>query len=231
LTSPAAEVPVRDAATVALLRDGAMGIEVFMLKRSSAAVFSPSAHVFPGGALDDDDREAAVAEWCAPFDARHGIAHGYHVAAVREAFEEAGLLLAYDATGELVRFEDPDVVQRFALHRKAMHAGELALGALCALEGLTLATDALVPFGHWITPRGAPRRFDTRFFASRAPLHQHASPDQVETTEGLWAHPDEVLAANEAGDVELILPTRRSLEQLAPFATVDEALSALGRTS
>jgi 8-oxo-dGTP pyrophosphatase MutT (NUDIX family) len=229
LTSPSDEVPVRDAATVALLRDTDAGIEVFMLKRSGTAVFSPSAHVFPGGALDDDDRDVAITAWCPPFDARHDLPHGYHVAAVREAFEEAGLLLACDATGDLVRLDDPEVSERFGLHRKAMHAGEISLAALCELEGLSIAVDRLVPFGHWITPPGAPRRFDTRFFATRAPAHQHASPDEIETTEGLWAHPNDVLAANAAGDVELILPTLRSLERLAPYATVDDALEALGR--
>lgn len=223
MTAPVADVPVRDAATVALLRDTVAGIEVFMLKRSGAAVFSPSAHVFPGGALDDDDRadtESAATDPLRP----------YRLAAVREAFEEAGLLLACDESGGVIRLDEPDVAERFALHRKAMHAGELSLDSLCARERLTVAIDGLVPFGHWITPRGAPRRFDTRFFAARAPAHQSASPDEIETTEGLWAHPNEVLAASDAGDVELILPTRRSLERLAPFATVDHALEELARS-
>src|SRR5947209_11501790 len=143
-----------------------------MLQRSSAAVFSPSGHVFPGGALDDADRVPVAHVWCAPIDETHEIPLAYYVAAIREAFEEAGLLLAYGGDGEIVRLDEPDTAERFALHRKALHAGELSMAALCQDEELTLAVDRLVPFAHWITPSGAPRRFDTRFFAARAPAHQ-----------------------------------------------------------
>jgi 8-oxo-dGTP pyrophosphatase MutT (NUDIX family) len=221
------DVPVRDAATVALLRDADSGPEVFLLQRSSAAVFSPSAHVFPGGALDDDDRAQLINRWCTPFNRGASVPIAYYVAAIREAFEEAGLLLACDQSGELVRFDDPEVSERFALHRKQMHAGERSVDALCAEEDLMLAVDRLVPFGHWITPKGAPRRFDTRFFAARAPAYQVATPDEVETTAGLWVRPVDVLRANDVGEVELILPTRRSLEQLATFPDVDSALAGL----
>lgn len=218
---------MRDAATVALLRDSADGIEVFMLKRSSTLVFSPSAHVFPGGALDEEDRSPSMARRCRPVRGGHDVELPYFVAAIREAFEEAGLLLATDGSGEMIRLDAPDVAERFALHRKAMHAGELLIEDLCADEGLVLATDLLVPFGHWITPRGAPRRFDTRFFAARAPSHQLATSDGFETTSGLWARPHDVIAANDGGEVELILPTRRSLESLASFSSVDDALAGL----
>lgn len=217
---------MRDAATVALLRDARDGLQVYLLQRSSTAVFSPSAHVFPGGALDDADRNPSMREWC-PADPDPTCPAAYYVAAIRESFEEAGLFLAYDATGDLIRLDDPEVHERFGLHRKAMHACQLSLAAVCADEGLTLAVDRLVPFGHWITPRGAPRRFDTRFFAARAPEHQAASPDEIETTSGLWARPAEVLEANDRGEVELILPTRRSLEALAIYTRVDDALAGL----
>jgi 8-oxo-dGTP pyrophosphatase MutT (NUDIX family) len=229
LTTPSFDdVPVRDAATVALLRDAPGGLEVFMLKRSSSAVFSPSAYVFPGGALDDGDRDDAIAQWCAPFTpVDDEVPMAYYVAAIREAFEEAGLLLAHDRDGALVALDQPDVGERFALHRKAMHAGDVSIGTVCEDEGLALAVDVLVPFGHWITPKGAPRRFDTRFFATRVPARQHASPDEVETTDGRWTRPDDLVAANDAGDVELILPTRRSLERLARFDRVDDALAGL----
>jgi 8-oxo-dGTP pyrophosphatase MutT (NUDIX family) len=198
-----------------------------LLKRSSAAVFSPSAHVFPGGALDDADRAPEMAQWCGAFEPDASCPTAYYVAAIREAFEEAGLFLVYDANGDLVRLDDPEVHERFGLHRKAMHAGQLALATVCADERLTLAVDRLVPFGHWITPPGAPRRFDTRFFAARVPEHQTASPDEVETTEGLWARPADVLGANDRGEVELILPTRRSLELLATYERVDDALDGV----
>ena len=226
--SPTSDVPVRDAATVALLRDASDGLEVYLLQRSSAAVFSPSAHVFPGGALDDDDRAQRMNRWCGPFERGDSCPIAYYIAAIRESFEEAGLLLAYDAGGGLIRLDDPEVHDRFGLHRKAMHAGQLSLDRVCADEGLMLAVDRLVRFGHWITPKGAPRRFDTRFFAARAPDHQTASPDEVETTSGLWARPADVLDANDKGELELILPTRRSLEALAKYERVDDALAGVG---
>ncbi|MEY2449575.1 MAG: hypothetical protein QOH79_3051 [Acidimicrobiaceae bacterium] len=221
------DVPVRDAATVALLRDTDNGPEVYLLQRSSTAVFSPSAHVFPGGALDDGDRAQGMNRWCGPFDRGHSCPLAYYIAAIRESFEEAGLLLAYDTAGDLIRLDDPDVSARFALHRKAMHAGQLSLDAMCAEEGLMLAVDRLVPFGHWITPKGAPRRFDTRFFAARVPEHQEATSDEIETTSGLWARPAEVIKANDRGEVELILPTRRSLEALVKYKRVDDALAGV----
>jgi 8-oxo-dGTP pyrophosphatase MutT (NUDIX family) len=225
--SSTSDVPVRDAATVALLRNASAGLEVYLLQRSSEAVFSPNAHVFPGGALDDEDRAQSMNRWCGPFERGHSCPIAYYIAAIRESFEEAGLLLAYDASGEMIRLDDPDVRERFGLHRKAMHAGQRSLDALCAEEGLMLAVDLLVPFGHWITPKGAPRRFDTRFFVAAAPEHQTASSDEIETTSGLWARPVDVLEANDKGEIELILPTRRSLEALAKHATVDDALAGV----
>lgn len=222
-------VPIRDGATVAMLRDAANGVEVFMLKRSSTLVFSPRAHVFPGGAVDAADHDDAHAAWCALLDPAPPIPVAFFIAALREAFEEAGLLLARDAAGTLVRLNDPETVERFALHRKAIHTGDASIGEVCAAEGLVLAIDELVLFGHWVTPSGAPRRYDTRFFAARAPDHQDASPDGYETTLGLWIRPVDMLAANDAGEVELILPTRRTLEQLARFGSVEQALTGLAR--
>lgn len=183
-----------------------------MLQRTHAAVFSPGAHVFPGGALDDADR---------------GHDDPFRVAAIRESFEEAGLLLARHGNGEPLRLDDADLAERFALHRKAMIAGDRAFSDVCTEEQLTLACDELVPFGHWITPVGPPRRFDTRFFAARAPEHQEGMHDEVETIAGLWSRPSDVLADHRRGDIELILPTVRSLETLAAFDDVDDALEQL----
>jgi len=127
----------------------------------------------------------------------------------------------------MLRLDDPELAERFALHRKAMIAGDRRLDDLCDDEGLTLACDDLVPFGHWITPVGPPRRFDTQFFAARVPEHQEGMHDDVETIAGLWARPTDVLAGHRAGDIDLILPTMRSLETLAAFDDVDDALRQL----
>jgi 8-oxo-dGTP pyrophosphatase MutT (NUDIX family) len=221
------DVPVREAATVAVVRDGEDGLEVFMVRRTVDAVFSPGAHVFPGGALDQADRSAAVEGCCDGLDdiaasAMLGVAGGglgYFVAAARECFEEAGLLLAR-SDGELVTDVD-----RYAKHRDALNAGECVMCDVCSSESLTLAVDLLMPFGHWITPVGPPRRFDTRFFVAPAPPDQDPSHDGWETTEGLWTRPVDVLAAADAGAVDLIEPTRYTLEALGVYDRVADVFA------
>jgi 8-oxo-dGTP pyrophosphatase MutT (NUDIX family) len=219
------DVPVREAATVLVVRDGDEGLEVLMLRRTTAAVFSPGAHVFPGGALDDDDRSAAMAARCAArADAQDGGGLPFFVAAVRECFEEAGVLLARGIDGELLRLDDPDVARRFEGHRRAVHRGDRRFVDVCIDESLELAVDALHPFGHWITPPGGPRRFDTRFFITKAPDAQEAVHDDHETTEHGWFRPVDMLAAHRRGEVDLILPTERSLLAIADAATAEDVL-------
>ena len=226
------DVVVRPAATVLLLRDGDAGVEVLLLKRTASAVFSPSAHVFPGGAVDAADRSDRIASCCGAFDdhaasAALGLSDGglaYYVAAVRECFEEAGVLLARDrrTRGAFAMPHDRFVGERGRVHRDAT-----ALADLCEREGLELAVDELLPFGHWITPKGGPRRFDTRFFITRAPVDQEAMHDEHETTESGWHRPGDVLAAHRRGQLELILPTQRTLEAIAEGVDVAKVLEAV----
>ncbi len=198
-----------------------------MLQRTHAAVFSPGAHVFPGGALDPEDRDPGLETWCDGLDDATaslalGVASGglgYYVAAARECFEEAGLLLGR-RQGELVTDANA-----YSEYRDALNAGECALLDLCANEGVTLAFDLLMPFGHWITPVGPPRRFDTRFFVAPAPLGQDPSHDGWETTEGLWDRPRDVLAASERGEVDLIEPTWHTLRALSECETVADVFA------
>ena len=218
-----------------LLRDGDLGLEVLVLRRTDAAVFSPGAHVFPGGALDPADGGDEVAAYCNGFDdvaasKALGIAHGglaYFVAAVRECFEEVGVLLAApSADDQLCAFDDASTAARFAEHRRAVHDGKQLLSSMCAREDLTLAVDRLVPFSHWITPPGPPRRFDTRFFVAGAPARQEATPDDREATEARWARPTDLLDAFGRGEIDLILPTQRSLETLADHRDATSAIAA-----
>ena len=207
-------VPVRDAATVMLVRDAGDGVEVFMLKRHADLVFVPGAYVFPGGAVDDADRA---------FD------HDpFVVAAIRECFEEAGALLAYVAGHRFVDLHDEAAAVRFREYRDAVHAGRLTIHDLCELEGLRLAVDALQPVSRWVTPPRSPRRFDTRFFVARAPSNQAFLHDDRETTASEWVRPVDALERFKAGDIELILPTERSLEMLARAHSVDALLVAAG---
>jgi len=210
-------VPIREAATVAVVRDHDGALEVFMLRRSGAATFSPGAHVFPGGAVDPADRHRDLERCCDGLDDEAASAAlgvpagglGYFVAAIRECFEEAGLLLGR-RDGELVGSCAP-----YQDLRAALNTGEASMLDVCRAASVTLAVDLLVPFGHWITPAGAPRRFDTRFFVAPAPAGQDALHDGCETTEGRWMRPVDVLAAADRGELELIRPTRHTLRELA----------------
>ena len=233
-------VAVRDAATVMLVRDGREGLEVFMLQRTLKAVFASGMYVFPGGAVDDADRAPDVESWCDGLADRQAsgvleVAAGglaYWIAAIRECFEEAGVLLARRPDGAFVRFDEPEVEARYLAHRSAVHSGQLRLIDLCANEGLRLATDDIHYVSHWITPIGERRRFDTRFFVARAPQAQEPLHDEHETIASLWVRPADALARQERGDLAMIAPTMKNLELLVPHATADDALAAtasLGR--
>lgn len=227
------EVELRDAATVMLVRDVADGdgIEVFMLRRNLHSDFVGGAYVFPGGAVDPADRLDDLEALCvgrtdADASERLGIDHGglaYWVAAIRESFEEAGVLLAYDtgAGGHLVRLadHDPDTTARFEDHRRAVDHGERRLVEVCEAEGLRLAVDTIYYFSHWITPEGAIRRYDTRFFVAAAPDGQVPLHDDREVIANLWIRPQDALARHEAGEFEMIFPTVRSLLALTRFSS------------
>ena len=227
-------VAIRDAATVMLVRDDAEGaLEVFMLRRNLQSDFVGGAYVFPGGGVDDHDRVADLEAVCegrsdADASAQLGVAAGglaFWVAAIRESFEEAGVLLALEGD-ELIRFDDPDVAERFAEHRAAVDRGERRLIDVCRAEGLRLAVDTMSYFSHWITPEGPTRRYDTRFFVARAPVGQVPLHDDREVIANLWIRPSDALARYEAGDFEMIFPTVRSLIAIERFATSDELLTA-----
>ena len=239
-------VEVRDAATVMLVRDapaGARGaddpggLEVFMLRRNLSSDFVGGAYVFPGGAVDDHDRHVDLEAVClgrtdADASAQLGVGSGglaFWVAAIRESFEEAGVLLAVDAAspdGSLIRLDEPEVAARFARHRAAVDHGERRLVDVCRDEGLVLAVGGIHYFAHWITPEGGPRRYDTRFFVARAPEGQVPLHDDREVIANLWVRPSEALAAHRAGDFDLIFPTMRSLVALERFARADDLLAA-----
>lgn len=228
-------VPVRDAATVMLVRDGADGVEVFMLRRNPNSAFVGGVWVFPGGAVDPADTgdpmldERCVGRGDAEASRLLGLDRGglaFWVAAIRESFEEAGVLLAHTEAGEFVSFTDPEAEARFAEHRVAVDRGERRLAEVCRDEQLRLAVGELHYFSHWITPVGPPRRFDTRFFVSRAPAEQQPLHDDGETVASLWTRPADALAAHQAGEIDLILPTIKNLAAIAPFATADDLLGA-----
>lgn len=234
-----AQVPVKPAATVLLVRDAAAGgVEVFMLRRTFNAAFASGMFVFPGGKVDDVDGVDEIAELCDGLTDEHasallGIQSGglaYWVACIRECFEEAGVLLArHESTGEVVRFDEPAVADKFSAERENIHDGSVALLELCKREDLRLATDEIFYVSHWITPMGERRRFDTRFFIARAPAAQEPLHDDGETIESFWISPQEAIARAHERDLMLMPPTKANIEFLLPYATTDDVLAAAAK--
>jgi len=213
----------RPAATVALLRGTANAIEVFMLQRTRGAAFLAGAYVFPGGAIDEADSDPRVLQRVtglgdAEASARLGVASGglaYWVAAVRECFEEAGILIAWDEDERPLGAERAAALEHL---REPLNAGELSFADFLERERLIVPAHQLAYFGHWITAPGRSRRFDTRFFVALAPQGQQGSHDNSETIHNLWLQPQEALERNAQGKIELVFATKHTLAELARFA-------------
>jgi glyoxylase-like metal-dependent hydrolase (beta-lactamase superfamily II)/8-oxo-dGTP pyrophosphatase MutT (NUDIX family) len=219
--------PPRQSASLIVLRDGERGVEVLLQRRPErAGDQNGGACVFPGGTLNDGD--ARLHALCdGPGDAamsvRLGLAQGgldYVVAAIRECFEEAGLLFGGVHGGLLdLDSRDPAALQA---QRHALHAGTLEFAALCATLGVRLAADRLQYFSHWVTPPGLQRRFDTRFFVAVAPAAQSARSDERETVELLWLTPAEAL--DPARALKLLPVTRATLKRLSTFSKAADVI-------
>ncbi len=230
-------VTPRPAATLILARDGAQGIEIFMMQRSLNSDFVGGAYVFPGGGLDKHDSSPEAAALCvgltdAEASRQLKVANGgpaYWVAVVRECFEEAGLFMAYDRNGQLLSLADPETAERFDGYRNTLHGGEHNLAELCLKEGLRLATDRVAYFAHWITPAASPRRFDTRFFVAAAPENQVGFHDKKETVDHAWLRPQEAIDRAKSGQYNIVFPTLSNIKALLPFSTTAE-LMAYART-
>lgn len=223
-------VPARPASTVVLVRPARDGFEVFLVRRHDRIAFMGGAHVFPGGRVDPADEIADPDRWCdgvagavSRLPARDpGTAVAFHVAAIRELFEEAGVLLARGADGEIASMHG-DEGPRFAAHRRALLGGSAALRDIAERERLRLALDALVVFAHWITPDVETRRFDTHFFLAAAPDRQDALHDDGETSDSLWIRPGDALDRCRSGRIALPPPTWTTLRALAACGDVEDA--------
>jgi glyoxylase-like metal-dependent hydrolase (beta-lactamase superfamily II)/8-oxo-dGTP pyrophosphatase MutT (NUDIX family) len=214
----------RPAATLLLLREAQGHPEVFMLQRTASAVFLPGAFVFPGGALDPDDISARAYGRMRGLDdaqasARMGLPSGglaYWVAAARECFEESGILLAHDASGNPLA---PARAETLEPQRGPLNAGALLFSEFLEREDLYIHAAEIAYYSHWITAPGRPRRFSTRFFVACAPVGQHGAHDRSETVHSVWVSPREALERGQRKEIELIYPTRSTLTDLAHFPT------------
>lgn len=214
---PAEPAPARPAATVLLVRDGEAGLEVFMVLRNRQIEFASGALVFPGGRVEAAD--AAIATALAPGEALAP----FRVAAVREAFEECGVLLARGGDGAPVTAA---AATRLATRRGALCAGEVGFAELLAAEGLAADTAALAHFAHWVTPVDLAKRFDTHFFLAADPGDQALLHDGGEMVDSVWITPQAALADAAAGIRTVVFPTRLTLARLGQARTVREAFAA-----
>jgi len=213
----------RPAATVVILRDGRQGLEVFMVVRHQEIDFASGALVFPGGKVDAQDEDPAWSDF-AP-SAAGAPDRAILVAAAREAFEEAGLVLARPSGEQGLM--DADAAHRLVeTYRARLATGSATFLDIVRAEHLRLAVDLMVPFAHWITPETQPKRFDTRFLLVAAPVAQLGAHDGGESVEGFWIAPDRALRDAEAGGRVLLFPTHMNLLKLARFANVAAAVEA-----
>jgi 8-oxo-dGTP pyrophosphatase MutT (NUDIX family) len=218
----------RPAATTLVVRDLAGQLQVVMLRRSLSASFMPGSYVFPGGALDAEDASARIEGRCLETRAdasrridvaapARGAALAFMVAALRECFEECGLWLGAGADVDLRQLAD-------ARHRMAM--GTTNLGSVSAELGQALATTALAPWSHWVTPIDVAKRFDTIFFVALAPPVQEPLVDAGEAIRAVWVNPTQALTLHAAGELPLEFATRHTLESLRPFDTSASLMQA-----
>ncbi|MEQ8301721.1 MAG: NUDIX domain-containing protein [Hyphomonas sp.] len=218
----------RLSATVLIIRDGETVPEVLMVKRHYEIDFAAGALVFPGGKANDED---ASSDWDPYTDGDFGpVQQDARIAAVREAFEESGLLLARhaDKRGPGATLVGPEISEKLAPHRGAVDRQEESFLELIRDNGLVLALDSLVHFGHWITPEMMPKRFDTHFYLAPAPRDQIAAHDGRETTDAVWLGAQEALDMEVAGKATIIFPTRMNLVKLARSTSVAEAAERFG---
>ena len=231
---PPSGVAPRPAATVVLLREGAPGLQLLLMRRNRSAGFVPGAYVFPGGRVDAQDAHPALVSRIERLTAKAAAARldlpggnppaiAYYLAAAREAFEEAAVLVA--RPGGRFLPETASGHEHLIRLREHLMAGTLPFTEV--LDELEVGIDgaALEYIAHWITPEAESRRYDTRFFAALAPAGSRSAPDPREMTDSLWLSPGEALDRHRAGRLPMIFPTIRTLQELSAFSTADAVLA------
>jgi 8-oxo-dGTP pyrophosphatase MutT (NUDIX family) len=223
-------VPPRDAATVVLLRDGAAGLEVYLLRRVATMPFAPRMHVFPGGSVDRRDADTAVrwagpppAYWAEVFHADEPLARALVCAAVRETFEESGVLLAGADADTVV---DDTTGDDWEADRRALVDRSLAFAAFLDRRGLVVRTDLLRPWAQWITPELEERRYDTRFFVAALPGAQRPRQVGGEADRVAWVPVRAAVEQHGRGELGMFPPTIATLVELSAYETVAEVLAA-----
>jgi 8-oxo-dGTP pyrophosphatase MutT (NUDIX family) len=229
----------KKAATTILLRNKEPdGFEVFLLKRHEKSSFMGGNYVYPGGRVDREDGSLEMCSFSKgiTLDEAQSIlgraispeeSFAHWIAGIRELFEEAGVLLAYDQKGKLLQLKDREERERFLQYRESLQRDKKSICEMAQKENLLFALDQLHYYAHWITPEARSERFDTRFFLTRYPSGQEATHDQKETTAGAWLTPQKALEGNLTGEVVLSPPTLKTLEDLSRFRSIDDIFDSL----
>jgi 8-oxo-dGTP pyrophosphatase MutT (NUDIX family) len=221
----ASDVPIRRAATVVLVRDGATGLQVYSLQRTAALDFAAGVLAFPGGGVDPTDRlpvpphGRSASWWAERLEVTESDAGEILAAAVRELFEETGVLLGAAATGGAEAVERDRLRVELAAHRSG-------IAAVLVEQGVATPFDALVPWARWITPPGQSRRYDTFFFVAAVPPGQQPEMLTSEADHGRWDRPVDLLEAHAAGELAIMPPTLATLHQIGALRSVAEVLAA-----
>jgi 8-oxo-dGTP pyrophosphatase MutT (NUDIX family) len=225
------QLPVQpaDAATVVLVRDSTTGLEVYLLHRHAQMVFASGMHVFPGGRVDPRDRDADIvwagpsgAEWGVALDCDADLARALVCAAVRETFEESGVLLAGPSAAHVVGSTSGS---DWEADRRDLVARTVSLTEFLARRQLVLRSDLLIPWAHWITPEFEPRRYDTRFFVTTVPVGQDPRDVSGEADEAMWLTAAEACRRVDAGSMQMLPPTYLVCDQIAALGTTEAVLS------
>jgi 8-oxo-dGTP pyrophosphatase MutT (NUDIX family) len=229
----------KDAATVILIRPSKSGDwEIFLARRHHNQTFMAGAYVFPGGQLEETDNDPELENYIKTadvFDPSRLLQDGslssekarrFFIAAIRETFEEAGILLGGKTTGHFVSFRDEKVLKRFNDYRHQLNASQITLVDIARKEEISFFPDALIPYAHWITPEFEKKRFNTSFFLAKLPPGQTPLADAMELTESHWVTPKKALEMHRQKEIILMPPTLKTIEELSAFRDIKELFSA-----
>jgi 8-oxo-dGTP pyrophosphatase MutT (NUDIX family) len=232
----------KDAATVILVRHSeSAGWKIFLARRHHKQSFMAGAYVFPGGQVENYDKSSGLGSYIKKspdFNPARILqenelpeeeALGFFIAAIRETFEEVGILLGGSLSGDFVSFHDRNIRARYSEHRRRLYASEISLSEIAREEDIVFFPDVLVPYAHWITPEFENMRFDTRFFLAKLPPEQRPVADATELTESLWVTPKNALEMHQRKEIMLMPPTLKTIEELCAFKSIDELFAATAK--
>lgn len=233
------KIVFKNAATVILVRHSeSAGWKVFLARRHHKQSFMAGAYVFPGGQVEETDKSPELGSYIKKspdFNPARILqenelpeeeALGFFIAAIRETFEEVGILLGGSHCGNFVSFHDKNIRARYTECRRRLYASEISLSEIAREEDIVFFPDVLVPYAHWITPEFEKMRFDTRFFMAKLPPEQRPVADATELTESLWVTPQKALEMHCRKEIMLMPPTLKTIEELCAFKSIDELFAA-----